>query len=75
VVEWLKAPVLKTGNGKPFVGSNPTSSAGVEQAGPVGRPAPLRSLKENMTMHQLSLLGSMAFALPIVLLWPGKKHG
>jgi hypothetical protein len=23
----------------------------------------------------LSLLGSMAFALPIVLLWPGKKHG
>lgn len=27
VAEWLKAPVLKTGNGKPFVGSNPTPSA------------------------------------------------
>ena len=27
VAEWLKAPVLKTGNGKPFVGSNPTASA------------------------------------------------
>jgi hypothetical protein len=27
VAERLKAPVLKTGNGQPFVGSNPTSSA------------------------------------------------
>ena len=27
VAEWLMAPVLKTGNGKPFVGSNPTPSA------------------------------------------------
>jgi hypothetical protein len=27
VAERLKAPVLKTGNGKPFVGSNPTASA------------------------------------------------
>jgi hypothetical protein len=27
VAEWLKAPVLKTGNGQPFVGSNPTASA------------------------------------------------
>ena len=27
MAEWLKAPVLKTGNGKPFVGSNPTASA------------------------------------------------
>lgn len=27
MAEWLKAPVLKTGNGQPFVGSNPTPSA------------------------------------------------
>ncbi len=27
VAEWSIAPVLKTGNGQPFVGSNPTSSA------------------------------------------------
>ena len=27
VAERLNAPVLKTGNGKPFVGSNPTPSA------------------------------------------------
>lgn len=27
VAERLKAPVLKTGNGQPFVGSNPTPSA------------------------------------------------
>lgn len=27
VTEWLMVPVLKTGNGKPFVGSNPTPSA------------------------------------------------
>lgn len=30
VAEWLKAPVLKTGNGQPFVGSNPTASASAE---------------------------------------------
>ena len=27
VPEWLKGPVLKTGKGFPFVGSNPTPSA------------------------------------------------
>lgn len=27
VAEWLKAPVLKTGEGRPFVSSNLTSSA------------------------------------------------
>jgi hypothetical protein len=27
VAEWLKAPVLKTGNGQPFVSSNLTASA------------------------------------------------
>jgi len=32
VAERLKAPVLKTGNGQPFVGSNPTASATVSRA-------------------------------------------
>jgi hypothetical protein len=27
VAEWFKAPVLKTGNGQPFVSSNLTASA------------------------------------------------
>lgn len=32
VAEWLKAPVLKTGDGRPSVGSNPTPSARNETA-------------------------------------------
>src|SRR5690606_911931 len=34
VAEWLKAPVLKTGKGQPFVSSNLTASARVRLARP-----------------------------------------
>ena len=33
VAEWSIAPVLKTGNGQPFVSSNLTASASVHMAG------------------------------------------
>ena len=35
VAEWLKAPVLKTGKRRRFVGSNPTSSAAAASFGTV----------------------------------------
>ena len=34
MAEWTKAPVLKTGDGKPSVGSNPTPSANMNRCAP-----------------------------------------
>jgi uncharacterized protein YjbJ (UPF0337 family) len=74
VAERLKAPVLKTGNGQPFVGSNPTPSASLRlaagrrrsthRAGP-WRNEVERSLIDRATVAALPRIGRAAFtAMP-----------
>ena len=52
VAERLKAPVLKTGNGQPFVGSNPTSSA----TPPTKSPPPRSVFHPLLPVHRISIL-------------------